>query len=82
MSLRDDRMLPDPGAIVDLALTDNAPRDITLSSRPRRPDPVIEPYLQPSATDLFTASRRCFARNSAKILMGRVSDQPITSGGP
>ncbi|PAL80265.1 alcohol dehydrogenase, partial [Acinetobacter baumannii] len=31
VSLRDDRMLPDL-AIVDPALTDNAPRSITLSS--------------------------------------------------
>ncbi len=46
VSLRDDRMLPDL-AIVDPALTDNAPRSITLSSGLDALTQVIEPWLQP-----------------------------------
>lgn len=44
VSLRDNRMLPDL-AIIDPALTDNAPRSVTLSSGLDAVTQVIEPYL-------------------------------------
>jgi alcohol dehydrogenase class IV len=54
VSLRDDRMLPDL-AIVDPALTDNAPRSITLSSGLDALTQVIEPWLCSRATPFTDA---------------------------
>ncbi len=54
VSLRDDRMLPDL-AIVDPALTDNAPRNITLSSGLDAMTQVIEPWLCSRATPFTDA---------------------------
>ena len=54
VSLRDQRMLPDL-AIVDPALTDNSPRDVTLASGLDALTQVIEPYLTPKANPLTDA---------------------------
>ena len=54
VSLRDDRMLPDL-AIVDPALTDNAPRAVTLASGLDAVTQVIEPYLSNRANALTDA---------------------------
>ncbi|HCA1983618.1 TPA: iron-containing alcohol dehydrogenase, partial [Klebsiella pneumoniae] len=54
VSLRDDRMLPDL-AIVDPALTDNAPRSITLSSGLDALTQVFEPWLCSRATPFTDA---------------------------
>jgi alcohol dehydrogenase class IV len=54
VSLRDDRMLPDL-AIVDPALTDNAPRAVTLASGLDAVTQVIEPYLSNRANPLTDA---------------------------
>ncbi|UMX63183.1 iron-containing alcohol dehydrogenase [Klebsiella pneumoniae] len=73
VSLRDDRMLPDL-AIVDPALTDNAPRSITLSSGLDALTRVIEPTgsaAGPLPSPMLSASRRSIAGNSRalKIVM-------------
>ena len=54
VSLRDQRMLPDL-AIVDPALTDNAPREVTLASGLDALTQVVEPYLTPRANPLTDA---------------------------
>ena len=54
VSLRDNRMLPDV-AIVDPALTDGAPRSVTLSSGLDAVTQVIEPYLCNRANPLTDA---------------------------
>jgi alcohol dehydrogenase class IV len=57
VSLRDDRMLPRL-AIVDPALTDNAPRAVTLASGLDAVVQVIEPYLCNRANPLTDAMSR------------------------
>ena len=54
VSLRDDRMLPRL-ALVDPALTDNAPRDVTLGSGFDALVQVIEPYLSSRANPFTDA---------------------------
>jgi len=54
VSLRDDRMLPRL-ALVDPALTDNAPRDVTLGSGLDALVQVIEPYLSSRANPFTDA---------------------------
>ncbi len=54
VSLRDNRMLPDL-AIVDPALTDNAPRVVTLASGLDAVTQVIEPYISSKANRLTDA---------------------------
>lgn len=54
VSLRDNRMLPDL-AIVDPALTDGAPRAVTLASGLDAVTQVIEPYLSTKANRLTDA---------------------------
>ncbi|WP_341214416.1 iron-containing alcohol dehydrogenase [uncultured Limimaricola sp.] len=54
VSLRDDRMLSDL-AIVDAALTDDAPRGVTLASGLDAVTQVIEPYLSCRATPFTDA---------------------------
>ncbi len=54
VSLRDDRMLADL-AIVDAALTDDAPRGVTLASGLDAVTQVIEPYLSCRATPFTDA---------------------------
>ena len=57
VSLRDDRMLPNL-AIIDPALTDNAPRSVTLSSGLDAVTQVIEPYLCNRSNPLVDAIAR------------------------
>ena len=54
VSLRDDRMLADL-AIIDPALTDDAPREVTLASGLDAVTQVIEPYLSCRATPFTDA---------------------------
>lgn len=54
VSLRDDRMLPDL-ALIDPALTDGAPRAVTLASGLDAITQVIEPYLSARANTLTDA---------------------------
>lgn len=54
VSLRDDRMLPDL-AIVDPALTDGAPRGVTLAAGLDAVVQVVEPYLSSRANPLTDA---------------------------
>ncbi len=87
VSLRDDRMLPDP-AIVDPALTDNAPRSITLSSGLDALTQVIEPRLCSRATPFTDAlCQQAIPRGirALKILMEQecpASRDEMASGQP
>ena len=67
VSLRDVRMLPDV-ALVDPALTDNAPRGLTLASGLDAVTQVIEPYLSSRANPLTDAlSRDAIPRGLAAL---------------
>lgn len=67
VSLRDDRMLPDI-AIIDPALTDNAPRAQTLASGLDALTQVIEPYLSSRANPLTDALCRAAIPLGARAL--------------
>lgn len=67
VSLRDDRMLPDL-AIVDPALTDNAPRAVTLGSGLDAITQLIEPWLCTRANPFTDALCRAAIPRGIKAL--------------
>ncbi|WP_397541992.1 iron-containing alcohol dehydrogenase [Roseovarius salis] len=77
VSLRDPRLVPDI-ALVDPALTDNAPRDVTLGSGLDAITQVIEPYLSSRATPLTDAiCRAAIARGLGAL--ARLTEDEDTS---
>ena len=67
LSLRDDRLVPDL-ALVDPALTDGAPRSVTLASGMDAVVQLIEPYLSCRATPLTDALCRDQAPRAIRAL--------------